>query len=316
MTIVSFKPSHRVAILVVDGVLPLDFGIPAQVFLDRPWLPYRTTVCAERAQVEVATGYSLVVPGTLADVRRADTVIVPGFVDHGRVFPDEMLDALRHVQRRGRRVVSICTGAFALAAAGLLDGLSATTHWRDIDELAERYPQVTVDPGVLYVDNGQLLTSAGVASGIDLCLHIVRRDLGAAVANRVARLIVSAPHRDGGQTQFIEAPVGRTDGSLSATRSWALDHLSEPLSVHDLARHAGVSERTVARRFVEETGLPALQWVLGARIQRARELIETADLSVDQVAQSCGLGTAANLRLHFRRFVGTTPTAYRKAFTG
>ena len=316
MTIVSFKPSHRVAILVVDGVLPLDFGIPAQVFLDRPWLPYRTTVCAERPQVEVETGYTLVVPGTLADVRRADTVIVPGFVDHGRIFSDEILDALRHVRRRGRRVVSICTGAFALAAAGLLDGLSATTHWRDIDELAERYPQVTVDRSVLYVDNGQLLTSAGVASGIDLCLHIVRRDLGAAVANRVARLIVSAPHRDGGQTQFIEAPVGRADGSLSATRSWALDHLSEPLSVHDLARHAGVSERTVARRFVEETGLPALQWVLGARIQRARELIETADLSVDQVAQSCGLGTAANLRLHFRRFVGTTPTAYRKAFTG
>jgi transcriptional regulator GlxA family with amidase domain len=309
-------PPHRVAILVVDGVLPLDFGIPAQVFLDRPWLPYRTAVCGERPQVEVATGYSLVVPGTLADVRRADTVIVPGFVDHGRVFSDDILDALRHVHRRGRRVVSICTGAFALAAAGLLDGLSATTHWRDIDELAERYPHVRVDHKVLYVDNGQMLTSAGVASGIDLCLHIVRRDLGAAVANRVARLIVSAPHRDGGQAQFIEAPVGKTGGSLSATRSWALDHLSEPLSVRDLARQAGVSERTVARRFVDETGLPALQWLLGARIQRARELIETADLSVDQVAQSCGLGTAANLRLHFRRFVGTTPTGYRNAFTG
>lgn len=307
--------THRVAILVVDGVLPLDFGIPAQVFLERPWLPYRTTLCAERPQVEVATGYSLVVPGTLADVRRADTVIVPGFVDQSRVFSDDVLDALRHVHRRRRRVVSVCTGAFALAAAGLLDGLSATTHWRDIDELAERYPQVTVDRNVLYVDNGQVLTSAGVASGIDLCLHIVRRDLGAAVANRVARLIVAAPHRDGGQTQFIEAPVGTTDGSLSATRSWALDHLDEPLSVRDLARHAGFSERTFARRFVEETGSPPLQWLLGMRIQRARELIETADLSVDQVAQHCGLGTAANLRLHFRRFVGTTPTAYRKAFT-
>jgi transcriptional regulator GlxA family with amidase domain len=310
------RPAHRVAILVVDGVLPLDFGIPAHVFLERPWLPYRTTVCAERPQVEVATGYSLVVPGTLADVRRADTVIVPGFLDHGRVFSDEILDALRHVYRRGRRVVSICTGAFVLAAAGLLDGLSATTHWRDIDELAERYPQVKVDRSVLYVDNGQVLTSAGVASGIDLCLHVVRRDLGAATANRLARVIVAAPHRDGGQTQFIEAPIGRTEGSLSATRSWALDHLGDPLSVQDLARHAGVSERTVARRFVAETGLPALQWLLGARVQRARELIETTDLSVDQVAQHCGLGTAANLRLHFRRFVGTTPTAYRKAFTG
>jgi len=307
--------SHRVAILVVDGVLPLDFGIPAQVFLERPWLPYRTTLCAERPQVEVATGYSLVVPGTLAQVRRADTVIVPGFVDHGRVFSDDSLDALRHVHRRGRRVVSICTGAFALAAAGLLDGLSATTHWQHVDELAERYPQVAVDRSVLYVDNGQVLTSAGIASGIDLCLHIVRRDLGAAAANRLARLLVAAPHRDGGQAQFIEAPVGTTNGSLSTTRSWALDHLGEPLSVRDLARHASVSERTVARRFVDETGSPPLQWLLGARIQRARELIETADLSVDEVARHCGLGTAANLRLHFRRFVGTTPTAYRMAFT-
>ncbi|HEY0869318.1 MAG TPA: DJ-1/PfpI family protein, partial [Acidothermaceae bacterium] len=253
--------SHRVAILVLDGVLPLDFGIPSQVFLGRPWLPYRTTLCGERPQVEVATGYSLVVPGTLADVRRADTVIVPGFVDHERVFSNDVLDALRYVHRRGRRVVSICTGAFALAAAGVLDGLSATTHWRDADELAERYPQVTVDPNVLYVDNGQVLTSAGIASGIDLCLHIVRRDLGAAAANQLARLIVAAPHRDGGQTQFIETPVGTSDGSLSATRSWALSHLKEPLSVRDFARHAGVSERTVARRFVDETGSPPLQWL-------------------------------------------------------
>ncbi|HEY3926458.1 MAG TPA: helix-turn-helix domain-containing protein [Acidothermaceae bacterium] len=212
--------------------------------------------------------------------------------------------------------MSICTGAFALAAAGLLDGLQATTHWRDIDELAERYPRVTVDRGVLYIDNGQVLTSAGVASGVDLCLHIVRRDCGAAVANRLARLIVSAPHREGGQTQFIETPLGTSDGSLSSTRVWALEHLEHQLSVRDLARHASVSERTFARRFVDETGSSPLQWLLSARIQRARELIETADLSVDQVAQRCGLGTATNLRLHFRRLVGTTPTSYRKAFTG
>lgn len=306
---------HRVAILVVDGVLPLDFGIPAQVFLERPWLPYRTMLCGEHPQVKVATGYSLVVPGTLADVRRADTVIVPGVIDHGRVFSEDVLDALRYVHRRGRRVVSICTGAFALAAAGLLDGLSATTHWLDVEELADRYPLISVDRNVLYVDNGQVLTSAGIASGIDLCLHIVRRDCGAAAANRVARLIVAAPHRDGGQTQFIEAPVGSSDGSLSATRSWALEHLGDPLAVRDLARHAGVSERTFARRFVDETGSSPLQWLLSARIQRARELIETADLSVEQVAERCGLGTAANLRLHFRRLVGTTPTSYRKAFT-
>ncbi len=202
-----------------------------------------------------------------------------------------------------------------LAAAGLLDGLSATTHWRDVDELSQRYPRVSVDRNVLYVDNGTILTSAGVASGIDLCLHIVRRDFGAAAANRLARLIVAAPHRDGGQTQFIEAPVGTLEGSLATTRGWALDHLQRALTVRDLARRARVSERTVARRFVDETGLPPLRWLLGARIQRARELLETSRLSVDQVAQRCGLGTAANLRLHFRRVVGTTPTAYRRAFT-
>jgi transcriptional regulator GlxA family with amidase domain len=309
-------PGHRVAILVLDGVLPLDLGIPAQVFLDRPWLPYRTTLCGERPQVQVANDYSLVVPGTLSDVRRADTVIVPGFADQSRVFTDEVLEALRHVHRRGRRVVSICTGAFALAAAGLLDGLTATTHWRDVDELAERYPQVTVDRNVLYVDNDTVLTSAGIASGMDLCLHIVRRDLGAATANRLARLLVAPPHREGGQAQFIEAPLGGADGSLSSTRAWALDHLEEPISVRDLARRSGVSERTLMRRFVDETGLPPLQWLLGERVRRARTLLEADRLSIDQVAARCGLGTSANLRLHFRRVLGTTPTAYRRTFTG
>jgi transcriptional regulator GlxA family with amidase domain len=307
--------SHHVAILALDGVLPLDLGIPAQIFLPRPWLPYRTTLCGERRRVRVESGYQLLVSGTLADVRRADTVIVPGLVDHSRVFSDNVLNALRHVQRRRRRVVSICTGAFVLAAAGLLDGLSATTHWRSVDELARRYRRVNVDRNVLYVDNGKVLTSAGIASGIDLCLHIVRCDHGAAVANRLARLMVAAPHRDGGQAQFIEAPLGTAEGSLASTRSWALNHLEEPLAVRDLARRAGVSERTLARRFVEETGVPPLRWLLGVRIQRARELLESAPVSVDRVAERCGLGTAANLRLHFRRVVGTTPTAYRRAFT-
>lgn len=309
-------PSHRVAILVLDGVLPLDFGIPAQVFLERSWLPYRPTLCGERPDVQVATGCCLVVSGTLDDVRRADTVIVPGFVDHARVFSEEVLDALRYVHRRGRRVVSICTGAFALAAAGLLDGLTATTHWRDVVELAERYPNVNVERDALYVDNGTVLTSAGVACGIDLCLHLVRRDLGATAANRLARLIVAAPHRDGGQSQFIEAPVGNVSGSLAPTRAWALERLGESLTVRGLACHAGFSERTLARRFVDETGQSPLQWLLGARIQLARELVETSELTVDQVAKRCGLGTAANLRLHFRRLVGTTPTAYRRNFTG
>ena len=309
------KP-HRVAILVLDGVLPLDFGIPAQIFGPRPQTPYRLTVCGETPLIEVSSGYSLAVPGTLADARRADTLIVPGFWPYGRELSGEVLDTIRHVHRQGRRVVSICVGAFALAQAGVLDGLTATTHWQRADELATTYPHVTVDRDVLYVDAGQVLTSAGVAAGIDLSLHIVRRDLGTAAANDLARLIVAAPHRDGGQAQFVGAPVGRTDGSLSAVRAWAVDHLDEPVTVRDLAREAAVSERTLARRWLEESGVTPLQWLLRARVQLARELIETGDLSIDQVARRCGLGTAANLRLHFRRLVGTSPTAYRRTFAG
>jgi transcriptional regulator GlxA family with amidase domain len=308
--------THRVAILAIDGVLPLDFGIPAQVFATRRDLPYQTTICAATPEAASADGYSLVVPGTLADVRKADTVIVPGYLDHARPLGDEVLDALRHVRGRGRRLVSICVGAFALAQAGLLDGLRATTHWQYTDELARSYPTITVDRDVLYVDEGNILTSAGVAAGIDLCLHVIRRDLGAAVANHTARAIVAAPHRDGGQAQFVGAPIGRPAGSLAATRSWALDNLHNAVSIRDLARQAGVSERTLARRWVEETGLSPLQWMLSARIQLARELIEAAELGVDQIATRCGLGTAANLRLHFRRLVGTSPTAYRRSFVG
>ncbi|MDX6201765.1 MAG: hypothetical protein QOJ83_1265 [Frankiales bacterium] len=310
------KKAHRVAILAVDGVLPLDFGIPAQIFATRRDLPYKTTICAAMPEVTSADGYGLVVPGTLADLRKADTVIVPGYLDHARPLGDDVLDALRHVHGRGKRLMSICVGAFALAQAGILEGLRATTHWQNTAELALRYPNVTVDRDVLYVDEGDVLTSAGVAAGIDLCLHVIRRDLGAAVANHTARAIVAAPHRDGGQAQFVGAPVGRPTGSLAGTRVWALDNLQNAVSVRDLARHAGVSERTLARRWLGETGLTPLQWLLRARIQLARELIEAADLSVDQIAARCGLGTAANLRLHFRRFVGATPTAYRRSFVG
>ncbi len=309
-------PVHRVAILLLDGVLPLDFAIPTQIFAERDITPYKTVLCAESPRVLIHGGYFLEVPGTLADARKADTVIVPGFANHSRDFSAEVLAVLRSLHRRSRRVVSICTGAFALAQAGVLDGRTAATHWRDADELARRYPALTVDTDALYVDEGDVLTSAGVASGIDLCLHIVRRDLGSAVANQIARLIVSAPHREGGQSQFVELPVGGPDGSLATTRAWALKNLHKPLSIKDLARAAKVSERTLARRFLAETGSPPLQWLLAARIQLARELIEADRLGIDQIAERCGLGTAANLRMHFRRLVGTTPTAYRKAFVG
>ncbi len=227
-----------------------------------------------------------------------------------------MLDTLAEAQGRGRRVVSICNGALALAEAGVLDGLHATTHWENIDELERDFPAVHVDRDVLYVDAGQVLTSGGVCCGIDLCLHIVRSDVGAAAANQIARRLVAPPHRDGGQAQYVPAPVpAMGDTSLAATRAWALERIERSLSLADLTRHAGMSQRSFMRRFTAETGTTPLQWLAGARIGRARELLETTELSIDQVAQNCGLGSAANLRLHFRRTLDTTPTAYRRTFT-
>ncbi|WP_274914516.1 GlxA family transcriptional regulator [Streptomyces sp. WZ-12] len=307
---------HRVAVLALDGVTPLDLAIPTQIFTARPETPYEMTLCALEAKVATTAGFTLVADGGLEQVRAADTVIVPGFEPNHLPLPDAVLDALAEARDRGRRVVSICTGAFALAAAGVLDGLHATTHWKHIDDFERDFPAVTVDRDVLYVDEGEVLTSAGVCCGIDLCLHIVRRDLGAEVANQIARGLVAAPHRDGGQAQYVPAPVAVAgQASLSGTRGWALHRLGEPLTLRVLARHAGVSQRTFMRRFSEETGTTPLQWLLNARIGRARELLETTDRSVEQVARDCGLGTAANLRLHFRRALDTTPTAYRRTFT-
>ncbi|MFI7097806.1 GlxA family transcriptional regulator [Streptomyces sp. NPDC050161] len=312
-------PPHDVAVLVLPSVLPLDLGIPAQIFAPREEpTPYRLTLCgAAPGPVPTTAGFGVTVESGLEAVRRADTVVVPGFAPHLRPPEPAVLDALAAAYARGARLVSICTGAFALAAAGVLDGRTATTHWQNADELAARHPRVRVDPGVLYVDEGQVLTSAGVAAGIDLCLHLVRRDVGAKTANRVARSLVAAPHREGGQAQYVQHPLPpESDGaSLAATRSWALDRLGEPLSVALLAGHASVSPRTFARRFVTETGVTPLQWLLAARLNRARELLEHSDLSVDRVADQCGLGSPSNLRRHFRRLLGTSPRAYRMAFT-
>ncbi|MGW8378976.1 helix-turn-helix domain-containing protein [Streptomyces sp. ODS28] len=316
---------HRVAVLALDGVTPLDLAIPTQIFTARPETPYEMTLCGLAPKVATTAGFGLVADGGLEQVRSADTVIVPGFepVPSQDAAPDAVpesvpeavLDALAEARDRGRRVVSICTGAFAPAAAGVLDGLRATTHWKHIDDFERGFPAVTVERDVLYVDEGDVLTSAGVCCGIDLCLHIVRRDLGAEVANEIARGLVAAPHRDGGQAQYVPAPVAVAgEASLSGTREWALHRLGEPLTLRVLARHAGVSQRTFMRRFAEETGTTPLQWLLNARLGRARELLETTDRSVEQVARDCGLGTAANLRLHFRRALDTTPTAYRRTF--
>ncbi|WP_433187548.1 helix-turn-helix domain-containing protein [Actinoallomurus sp. CA-150999] len=311
---------HRVAVLALDGMAPLDLAIPLQIFGPRAETPYEVSVCGPAGSVSTTSGFALAVTSGLDVLRAADTLIVPGFGPEFLPQPDpvppSVLDALAMARDRGRRVVSICTGAFALAAAGLLDGLHATTHWQYTDELERNYPAVHVDRDVLYVDEGDILTSAGVCCGIDLCLHILRRDLGAVVANQIARRIVAAPHRDGGQAQYVPAPVAVTgDTALADTRAWALERLGQPLTVTQLARHAGMSERSFMRRFVEETGTTPLQWLVGARLGLARELLETTDHSIDLVAHDSGLGSAANLRLHFRRALNTTPTAYRRAFT-
>src|SRR5918998_1093144 len=246
---------HRVAILALDAVVSLDMAIPAQVFGAYPELPYRATLCAPTpGPVRTTAGFEVVAEGGLRTVSRADTVIVPGFEPHPPPPPDAVLRALRSAGDRGSRVVSICTGAFALAAAGLLDGRRAATHWRYAEELAARYPAIEVDPDVLYVDEGPVLTSAGVSAGMDLCLHMLRVDHGAELANTVARRVVVPPHRDGGQAQYVERPVAPLQsGSLEPTRAWALERLDEDLTVREMARHAHVSERTFARRFVAET---------------------------------------------------------------
>jgi transcriptional regulator GlxA family with amidase domain len=227
-----------------------------------------------------------------------------------------MLDALRRAHARGARLLTVCSGAYALAHAGLLDGLRATTHWMHADDLARQFPEVDVDPNVLYVDTGQIMTSAGTAAGIDLLLHVVRLDHGADVANAVARRMVVPPHRDGGQAQFVEAPVPEDEGidPMAVTLDWALTHLDRPLTVELLARKALTSPRTFARRFRAVTGTTPLQWLLRQRILHAQRLLETTDLPVEIVAQRCGFGSASVLRTHFKRLLDTSPGAYRRMF--
>lgn len=308
---------HRVVALALPEVVAFDLSIAAQVFGHREEAMYEFLVCAPApGAVPTTTGFALLAEHGLDALERAATVLVPGFEDPRAQLPDPVLDALRAADERGVRMVSICTGAFALAAAGVLDGRRATTHWRATALLGRRYPGIRVEPDVLYVDDGRVLTSAGVAAGIDLCLHIVRTDFGQRAANAIARRIVVAPQRDGGQAQFVEEPVPtEPGGSLERTRLWALEHLAESLTVAQLARHAGYSERTFARRFRAETGTTPLQWLIAQRTLKARGLLEGDELSVEAVARQCGFGSAPSLRQHFRRAVRSTPTAYRAAWT-
>ncbi|WP_420895144.1 GlxA family transcriptional regulator [Streptomyces mobaraensis] len=249
------------------------------------------------------------------DLVTADTVLVPASADVYGDPPRELVDALREAHRRGARVVSLCSGAFTLAATGLLDGRTATTHWGYARLLGERYPAVRVDPSVLYVDHGDVITGAGATASIDVCLHLVRQDFGVEAANAVARRLVAPAHRPGGQAQFIQAPLPeRTDDSLAPLLHWAAQRLAEPLTVADLARQAHTSPRTLIRRFHAATGTTPMQWLQAQRIARARELLEASDASVDRVAELCGLGTAANLRRRFTKAVGVPPNDYRRTF--
>ena len=316
---------HRVAVLLVDPVVGFDAAIAPTLLgaaTDADGEPlYDVVTCGlTTAPVAATTGFAIV-PEAGADVlATADTVVIPGTRYRparieGRLDAD-VATALATIPAAARKV-SICTGAFVLAAAGLLDGRPATTHWRYAADLRALYPQVSVDENVLFVDDGDVLTSAGLAAGIDLCLHLIRRDHGAQVANAVARYCVVPPWREGGQAQFIESQLPTDDfASTAAARTWASQNLQEPLTIRQLAQHAGMSPRTFIRRFREETGQSPGVWVRNRRIDRARELLEGHDLSVDEVARQSGLGSGGNLRHHLRRGLGMSPSSYRKVFAG
>jgi transcriptional regulator GlxA family with amidase domain len=310
---------HRVAVLVLEGAKPLDVGIPAQVFTTRSSMPYEVRVCGPApGLVTGGDGLSYHVAHGLGTLDWADIVFIPGYRFPDREDPPPaVVDALLAAHAARKRLAAISTGAFALAATGLLDGRRATTHWHYTRQLAVKHPRVLVDENVLFVDEGSVLTSAGAASGIDLCLHILRGDLGMAASNHAARRLVAAPYRSGGQAQYVPRSVPEPLGErFAATREWALHRLDKPLTLEMLARHAAVSPRTFSRRFLEDTGYTPMQWVLRARIDMARELLELSGRSVEQIAEDVGLGTGSNLRLHFQRILGTTPSQYRRTFGG
>lgn len=310
-----------VVALVYDGLCTFEFACSAEVFgLARPELEpgwYRFETCAaERRPVRSQYGMRLSADAGLDRLVQAGTVIIPGWRGIDEPVPARVVDALREAHRRGARLLSICSGAFVLAATGLLNGKRATTHWRYAAALKQRYPLIAVDPDVLYVDEGQLLTSAGSAAGLDLCLHLVRRDRGPAIANQVARRLVIPPHRDGNQAQFVERPVQRRERSALAP---LLDRMrqepAEQFPIAEMARLAAMSERTLIRRFKEATGTTPADWLILARVDLARELLEQSALSVDEIASRCGFGSATTLRHHFRIKLGVSPTAYRSRFS-
>jgi transcriptional regulator GlxA family with amidase domain len=311
---------RTVAAVLIEGVAPFEFGTVCEVFgIDRqedgvPPIEFR--VCGERPGLPVRTSVgALLIPELGLDaLAGADLVAVPAATIRAD-YPPAVLDALRAASARGSTLVSVCSGAFVLGAAGLLDGRRCTTHWRYADSFADRFPAALLDPDVLFVDDGDIVTSAGTAAGIDACLHLVRRELGAGPAAAIARRMVVPPQREGGQRQYVELPIPECTGdSLSPVLTWMLDHLGTEHTVAALARRARLSERTFARRFVAETGTTPHRWLSMQRVLLARQLLEETQLGIDEVAERCGFGSAALLRHHFHRVVGVTPTDYRRTF--
>lgn len=308
---------RTLALAATDGMLHFELGMAYEVFgadmsgVVDPW--YDVRICGPGP---VRVGRFRLEPDCgLSELSRAATVIVPALADADADLPADLVDAVRAAHESGARMVSLCTGAFVLAAAGLLDGLRATTHWAHAGALAARYPRVQVDPDVLYVDNGSVLTSAGKSAAMDLCLHVVRRDHGSAIANNLARRLVVAPHRAGGQAQFVTAPMpARDTHPLAELFPWTIERLDQPLTIEDLARQANMSSRHLGRHFRAATGTTPLQWLLTQRIRRAQELLETTDDGIEAIAAAAGMGTATTLRRHFNRTVGVPPDAYRRAF--
>jgi transcriptional regulator GlxA family with amidase domain len=322
--VVGGKPVQRVAVLLFDRPALFETAIACEV-----WGIDRTAAGVPRSELRLCTperrtlrtdlGARIAVDHGLEALRWADTIVIPSarkpFGDP--VTDERVLRSLRAAHRRGARIATFCSGAFVLAATGLLAGRKATTHWTYADVFRERFPEVELDPNVLYVGGDRLFTSAGTAAGIDLCLHLVRSDWGAEVANIVARRMVVAPHRDGGQAQFVEIPVPSSDDAdadLRAVLRWVEGNLDRELNVDELARRAAMTTRTFARRFKQSTGTTPLQWVLHQRVARAQRLLETTRLGVDEIAATCGFGSAAALRQHFARLVGSTPSGYRSSF--
>ncbi|WP_263169295.1 GlxA family transcriptional regulator [Streptomyces sp. SCSIO ZS0520] len=313
---------HTLALLALDQVIPFDLSTPIEVF-GRTRLPdgrpgYRVRVCAARPEVDAGL-FRLRAPWGLDGLRGADTVVVPGTAEPAAPLPPEVREALRGAAAEGTRIASICSGTFVLAAAGLLDGLRATTHWLAAAELAAAHPRIEVDPEVLYVDNGQFLTSAGAAAGLDLCLHMIRRDYGSAVAADAARLSVMPLEREGGQAQFIVRPpyppVPR-GAALEPLLGWLEENLGRELTLAEIADRAGTSTRTLMRRFREQTGTTPLQWLHRARVRQAQHLLETTEHPVERIGAQVGFGSANAFRERFRRTTGVSPLSYRRSFRG